>query len=47
MTISVAFPAAAHLRLFGSQLSSLDKAINFALVLVGFLLAVVGTVVTI
>ena len=46
MIVSVIFPALAHLRLFGEKLSSLEKAVDWALVTGGAFVAVVGTIAT-
>ena len=46
MIVSVIFPAAAHLKLFGATLSILDKLIDWLLILGGGIVAVVGTIAT-
>ena len=46
MIISVIFPALAHLKLFGTILSTLEKIIDWFLVVGGFCVAVVGTIAT-
>jgi vesicular inhibitory amino acid transporter len=46
MVVSVIFPTVAHLRLFGSELSFLEKAIDWVLIIGGTIVAVVGTVAT-
>jgi len=43
MTITIVFPAAAHLRMFGSKLSAFDKIVDWSLLICGSFLAVVGT----
>jgi len=47
MIVSVIFPAMAHLKLFGSELSMLDKIIDWLLVVGGSTVAVVGTIATV
>lgn len=47
MSVSIIFPAAAHWKLFGSQLSWGEKALDGLFVVVGLIMAVVGTVATI
>lgn len=47
MIVSVIFPTVAHLKLFGSQLTFVEKAIDWALIVAGTVVAVVGTVATI
>mmetsp|Transcript_27569 Transcript_27569/g.57563 ORF Transcript_27569/g.57563 Transcript_27569/m.57563 type:complete len:644 (+) Transcript_27569:58-1989(+) len=46
MIVSVIFPALAHLKLFGTTLSYLDKTIDWLLVIGGSVIAVVGTIAT-
>ncbi|KAL7532872.1 hypothetical protein ACHAXR_004904 [Thalassiosira sp. AJA248-18] len=46
MIVSVIFPALAHLKLFGSSLSTLDKIIDWCLVVGGSVVAIVGTIAT-
>jgi solute carrier family 32 (vesicular inhibitory amino acid transporter) len=43
MAVSVIFPAAAHLKLFGSKLSIWTKILDWIFVIVGTVMAVVGT----
>ena len=43
MTVSVVFPAAAHLKLFGPKLNLLDTLMDYTFVIVGTVMAVVGT----
>lgn len=43
MTVSVIFPAAAHLKLFGSKLGFLETLMDYTFVIVGTVMAVVGT----
>jgi vesicular inhibitory amino acid transporter len=43
MTVSVIFPAAAHLKLFGPKLNFLDTLMDYTFVIVGTVMAVVGT----
>jgi solute carrier family 32 (vesicular inhibitory amino acid transporter) len=43
MTVSVIFPAAAHLQLFGPRLSLWEKFLDWVFVLVGIFMAVIGT----
>ena len=47
MSVSVIFPAGAHLILFGPILSLWEKVLNWSFVVVGFAVAVVGTVATV
>ena len=47
MAVSIVFPAAAHLKLFGSKLSLADKLIDWAFVILGVFMAVIGTAATI
>lgn len=47
MAVSVIFPAAAHLVLFGNQMSMWEKSGNWIFVLVGIMVAVVGTIATV
>lgn len=44
MTVSVIFPAAAYLKLFGHKLGFLEKAMYWAFVIAGFGVAIIGTV---
>ena len=44
MTVSVMFPAAAHLKLFGPKLSLWDKLMDWTFVVVGITMGVVGTI---
>ena len=46
MTISIVFPAAAHLKLFGPRLSWFDIVIDWSFILCGSFLAVFGTIAT-
>jgi vesicular inhibitory amino acid transporter len=46
MIVSVIFPALAHLKLFGTSLSTSEKAIDWFLVVGGCFVAVVGTIAT-
>ena len=46
MTVSVIFPAAAHLTLFGPQLTNIQKAADLLFILIGLVSAIVGTVAT-
>jgi len=46
MIVSVIFPALAHLKLFGPKLSTFDKVIDWALIVGGSVVAVVGTIAT-
>lgn len=46
MIVSVIFPALAHLKLFGTSLSTLDKIVDWCLVAFGTLVAIVGTAAT-
>lgn len=43
MTVSVIFPAAAYLKLFGHKLGFLEKLMYWSFVVAGFVMAVVGT----
>jgi solute carrier family 32 (vesicular inhibitory amino acid transporter) len=47
MTVSVIFPAAAHLKMFGSNLSFLEKIIDWMFIILGIVMGVAGTVATI
>ena len=47
MIVSVIFPALAHLKMFGTNLSVLDKIIDWCLVIGGSVVAVVGTIATV
>ena len=47
MAVSVVFPAAAHLKLFGSRLSIWEKLMDWIFVIVGTVMAVVGTILTV
>jgi vesicular inhibitory amino acid transporter len=47
MIVSVIFPALAHLKLFGTSLSTLEKAIDWFLVIGGGIVAIVGTIATV
>jgi solute carrier family 32 (vesicular inhibitory amino acid transporter) len=44
MAVSVIFPAAAHLRLFGDKLSTTEKVLDWMLIFLGGFVAVVGTI---
>lgn len=46
MIVSVIFPALAHLKLFGANLSKFEKIIDWLLVVGGSVVAVVGTIAT-
>jgi solute carrier family 32 (vesicular inhibitory amino acid transporter) len=46
MTVSVIFPAAAHLKLFGSRLSFVEKLIDWILIVLGIVMGIAGTVAT-
>lgn len=46
MIVSVIFPALAHLKLFGTELSLLDKICDWLLVFGGSAVAIVGTIAT-
>ena len=46
MIVSVIFPTVAHLKLFGTQLSTLEKIVDWILIIGGTIVAVVGTVAT-
>jgi vesicular inhibitory amino acid transporter len=47
MAVSVIFPAAAHLQLFGDKLSTTEKMIDWILIVFGSGVAVIGTIATI
>ena len=47
MSVSIIFPAGAHLVLFERQLSFGDKFVNWLFVLVGIVVAIVGTIATV
>jgi vesicular inhibitory amino acid transporter len=46
MSVSVIFPAAAHLQMFGSKLTLAEKIMDYIFVFFGSVLAVVGTIAT-
>ncbi len=46
MIVSVIFPAAAHLKMFGDSLSLWDKALDWLFIIGGTLMAVLGTIST-
>ena len=46
MSVSVIFPAAAHLQMFWSRLTLADKIMDSSFVVMGSVLAVVGTIAT-
>lgn len=46
MTVSVIFPAAAHLKMFGSRLSVVEKLIDWIFIILGVVMGVAGTVAT-
>ena len=46
MTVSVIFPAAAHLKMFGSRLSFVEKLIDWIFILLGIGMGVAGTIAT-
>ena len=46
MVVSVIFPAAAHLKMFGSKLSFSEKIIDYLFIIFGVIAAVVGTIAT-
>jgi len=46
MVVSVVFPAAAHLKLFGSRLPWWEKVIDYLFIISGSAMAVVGTIIT-
>jgi solute carrier family 32 (vesicular inhibitory amino acid transporter) len=46
MTVSVIFPAAAHLKMFGSRLTIVEKVIDWMLIFLGATVGVAGTVAT-
>jgi vesicular inhibitory amino acid transporter len=46
MAISIVFPAAAHLRLFGPRLGIVDKCIDWSFIICGLTLSIVGTYAT-
>eukprot|EP00560_Eucampia_antarctica_P005257 CAMPEP_0197831640 /NCGR_PEP_ID=MMETSP1437-20131217/11382_1 /TAXON_ID=49252 ORGANISM="Eucampia antarctica, Strain CCMP1452" /NCGR_SAMPLE_ID=MMETSP1437 /ASSEMBLY_ACC=CAM_ASM_001096 /LENGTH=645 /DNA_ID=CAMNT_0043434651 /DNA_START=52 /DNA_END=1989 /DNA_ORIENTATION=- len=47
MTVSCIFPAAAHLKLFGPNLSFLEKALDWIFIIFGSFMAIAGTIATI
>ncbi|KAI2511435.1 transmembrane amino acid transporter protein [Fragilaria crotonensis] len=47
MSVSIIFPAGAHLVLFDRQLSAAEKIVNWLFVLVGIVVAIVGTIATV
>ncbi len=44
MTVSVIFPAAAHLKMFGSDLPLWEKGVDWLFILCGTVMAIVGTI---
>ena len=46
MAVSIVFPAAAHLKLFGPRLNLVDKLVDWSFVVLGLFISVVGTVAT-
>jgi len=44
MTVSVIFPAASHLKMFGTKLSSFEKTIDWIIIIFGIITAVAGTI---
>ena len=44
--VSVIFPAASHLKLFGSELKAWEKVIDYVLIFGGLIIGVVGTITT-
>jgi hypothetical protein len=46
MSVSVIFPAAAHLQMFWPKLTLVDKIMDSSFVVMGSVLAVVGTIAT-
>lgn len=46
MSVSVIFPAAAHLRMFGPKLALWERALDYFFVAIGLAMAVVGTYAT-
>jgi len=46
MSVSIIFPAAAHLKMFGDKLAWYEKLLDSMLVVVGVVMAIVGTIVT-
>lgn len=47
MIVSVIFPAATHLQLFGHKLSTKDKVVDWIIISLGIVVAVTGTIATI
>jgi solute carrier family 32 (vesicular inhibitory amino acid transporter) len=47
MTVSVIFPAAAHLKMFGSKLSTFEKTIDWMFIILGTVMGIAGTVATV
>jgi len=47
MSVSIIFPAMAHLKMFGPRLSAWEKFLDWIFILVGLFMAVAGTIVTI
>jgi vesicular inhibitory amino acid transporter len=47
MSVSVIFPAAAHLKMFGSKLPWYDWILDISFVLIGLIMAIVGTISTV
>ena len=47
MSVSIVFPAAAHLRMFGPHLDWQDKLLDLLFVIGGTVMAILGTIVTV
>ena len=47
MSVSVIFPAAAHLKLFWPKLNWSDKLLDFIFIVIGTVMAIVGTIFTV
>lgn len=43
MAVSVIFPAAAHLKMFGPKLGTVEKLMDWLFIILGVIMAVVGT----
>jgi len=46
MIISIVFPAMAHLKLFGTRLNIVDKALDWSFIVLGLTMTIVGTIAT-
>jgi solute carrier family 32 (vesicular inhibitory amino acid transporter) len=47
MAVSIVFPAAAHLQLFGPRLSLVDRVMDWLFVVLGLAMGILGTIATV